>query len=241
VGTRFDPAPLLERAQADARRLRTLRTAASARAKRELLEPMTAEGERARSAAERDRGRRRTAPSTAGLVGSVVHALLENVELSGDVRAALVRAQDALESRLEEAASSTPNLDSAEIGAAGARARELMRTFAGGALGSRFAALAPHVVARELALVASGDEVDGFVPVSTGAIDLVYRDPKTRELVVVDYKTDALDAAGTQAAAQRHRPQLDAYRSALQRALALARPPRAELWFLAADTVVEIA
>ena len=57
---------------------------------------------------------------------------------------------------------------------------------------------------------------------------------------IIDFKTDR-DAAGAMARAERYRPQLDAYRTALARILRL--PPErisARLAFVADDTIVEV-
>jgi ATP-dependent exoDNAse (exonuclease V) beta subunit len=71
-----------------------------------------------------------------------------------------------------------------------------------------------------------------------GAIDLLYRDPATRDLVVADYKTDDVTTdADLQARAAIYLRQGAVYRQALQQALDLPTPPRLELWFLAADRI----
>jgi ATP-dependent exoDNAse (exonuclease V) beta subunit len=95
------------------------------------------------------------------------------------------------------------------------------------------------VVARELPVwleptdAAPGEPV-GFV---AGAIDLLYRDPESGALVVADYKTDAVEGVDLAAHAAKYTGQGAAYVRAVARALALAEPPRFELWFLQAGTV----
>jgi ATP-dependent exoDNAse (exonuclease V) beta subunit len=77
----------------------------------------------------------------------------------------------------------------------------------------------------------------GFV---SGAIDLLYRDPRSGELVVVDYKTDAV--TGEDELRERARAyglQGRRYTEALRDALALPRIPRFELWFLYPGRVVD--
>jgi hypothetical protein len=66
-----------------------------------------------------------------------------------------------------------------------------------------------------------------------GAIDLVYRDPATGELVVVDYKTDRIETKAEIAERARvYAAQGAEYQRALREALRLDAPPRFELWFL---------
>jgi ATP-dependent exoDNAse (exonuclease V) beta subunit len=118
----------------------------------------------------------------------------------------------------------------------------VLARFEQGPLLERLAVLQAHVVARELPVLlpaeAAGDGPVGFV---AGAIDLLYRDPATNEFVVADYKTDRVegDAAIAERAA-RYAGQAAHYRRAVQEALALARPPRFELWFLHAGAVVAV-
>jgi len=100
------------------------------------------------------------------------------------------------------------------------------------------------IVARELPLLLAapaGDAVeaptDGFV----GTLDLLYRDEDRNELVVADFKSDAIpddEEMGKKIAA--YRPQLELYGRAVRVALDLDRPPRLELWLLDADRIVEI-
>lgn len=99
------------------------------------------------------------------------------------------------------------------------------------------------VLARELPLLAEASgaseaaALDGIV----GTLDLLYRDPASGEIVVADFKTDDIAAddvvAAVAAKVARYRPQLELYGRAVQSAMALDRPPRLELWLLAADTV----
>ncbi len=109
--------------------------------------------------------------------------------------------------------------------------------------------LRPSVLAREMSLLvgatgatgateATGAEaLDGIV----GTLDLLYRDPKSGETVIADFKTDeiAADEVASTIAAKviRYRPQLELYGRAVATALALDRPPRLELWFMAVDRI----
>ena len=57
--------------------------------------------------------------------------------------------------------------------------------------------------------------------------------------MVVDYKTDAVDAEEAVGRAGAYAAQGAVYRGAVRAALGLDYTPRFELWFLAADRVVE--
>ena len=75
----------------------------------------------------------------------------------------------------------------------------------------------------------------------SGIIDLVYRDPEDGCLVVVDYKTDAVDGEKEiEERSQVYEPQVRAYAKILRDALDLDEEPRTELWFLAADRIVRL-
>jgi ATP-dependent helicase/nuclease subunit A len=230
----------LARAGSDSVRLAQEKRLADARSSRPLLVPMSLTNDTREPWTER-RQVATHSPGAAALAGTAVHAALEELNLAGDFDATLSAAQGKLAHRVEEAARYGIKLDSADIAIAKARAHELFLRFAGGPLRKRLERIAPHVVARELALLASGPVVDDFASTASGAIDLVYRDIERDELVVVDFKTDAVsNAAEARAAAEGHRGQMETYRSALARALALPRQPRAELWFLAAGEIVSI-
>jgi len=120
------------------------------------------------------------------------------------------------------------------------RAADLLDRFAASALLQRLRSLRESVLARELpVLIPPGKGPHAPVGVVTGAIDLLYRDPATGEIVIADYKTD--DVAGPadlERRAAAYAPQGAAYVRAVQEALDLKRPPRFELWFLRADEIV---
>ena len=92
-----------------------------------------------------------------------------------------------------------------------------------------------HILARELpVLLAPEEEGEGPVGFVAGAIDLLYRDPESGELVVADYKSDAVSSPSeARRKADDYRGQGERYVRAVQQALELPRPPRFELWFLA--------
>ncbi len=159
--------------------------------------------------ADDDEGELRASGRTLGReAGSALHRALERWDFSADPRAEVERL-----ARLEP------------------EARALLERFAAGPLLARFLDAGRRLVARELAFVAAPGESGASCALS-GSMDLVHRDEAGR-LVIVDYKSDALE--GAQALEQRvahHAPQLRAYARALASALPHEPPPRAELWFL---------
>ncbi|MCD4748485.1 MAG: UvrD-helicase domain-containing protein [Thermoanaerobaculales bacterium] len=123
---------------------------------------------------------------------------------------------------------------------AGERLEALVKIFREGPLWHRFLALEGSILARELALVVTPD-AGAAVGAVTGAIDLVYRDPDTDEIVVADYKTDRLaDDAEIQDRAGVYQPQLEIYARAFQEAMNLDVTPRQELWFVGSGVVIGV-
>ena len=74
----------------------------------------------------------------------------------------------------------------------------------------------------------------------SGAIDLLYRDPASRALVVADYKTDDVGEGGAEARAAAYAQAGAVYTAAVESALELPERPRFELWFLRAGRVVPV-
>jgi ATP-dependent helicase/nuclease subunit A len=239
------PRPLPAAAQVEREHalLTALREEAAARAARPFSSSASAEAHAREERAERAGGddeaaaRQRFAAADAperriGLAaGTAVHCVLERADWTDPerARAALARA----------VASAAP---AAERAAVLAHAEAVWRRFAAGPLATRLAALAPHVVARELPVWAlpAGDGAGEPVGFVSGAIDLLYRDPESGALVVADYKTDAVEAPDLAAHAQRYTSQGKAYTRALAGALGLSEPPRFELWFLHAGVVLRL-
>jgi ATP-dependent helicase/nuclease subunit A len=165
-----------------------------------------------------------------------VHRVLETLKLGGELREELTRASEGLEAWIDAQAGG------GQREAALASARETLARFAEGSLLARLAAVRGGVIARELPVLLPPDpEGEGAVGFVAGSIDLLYRDPESGELVIVDYKTDRVEGetelrerAAGYAGQARH------YRRAIQEALVLAAPPRFELWFLYAGAVVPV-
>jgi ATP-dependent exoDNAse (exonuclease V) beta subunit len=219
------------RADAAARMGRPFAAPASAEAHRLLRQLVVEVGEEGDwAAAER---RPETGVSVATAAGSVVHRVLEGLNLGEDLAAGLQRARERVPEELWAI------VGSGALAGAVERSRAILDRLAGGSTLERLAAVAPYVVARELPVLLPPDgDPDGAVGFVSGTIDLVYWDPGSGELVIADYKTD--EVATDEEIADRisaYAPQGVVYRRALREALGLARDPRFELWFLHADRI----
>jgi ATP-dependent exoDNAse (exonuclease V) beta subunit len=227
----------VERVRRDAERLRSLAGEAAARAARPTVRTASEEEawEEARAgegAARVAAGARDAARETALAAGEAVHAWLEHLDLAEPAE----RWRDAGRRALAR-----------EHPGVAARAGALVERFLAGPLAERLRALAPHVIARELPVLAPprpehvlDADARAREPVGfwSGSIDLLVADPETGEIVVVDYKTDAVEGgAAVEERARSYAPQGRVYVRAVQDALALREPPRFELWFLHAGAV----
>lgn len=162
------------------------------------------------------------APDVARRVGTAFHRLLESCDLA---------APDAA----EELARVCTRLVATLPGDLAEPLRHLAETFAAGPLMARWRQVAGRVAGREVPIALASDGAGAGQPLAAyvGAIDLLYRDPETDEWVVADYKTDDLaDDAALRERSAHYQPQLTILARAVQRGLALPRPPRAELWFV---------
>jgi ATP-dependent exoDNAse (exonuclease V) beta subunit len=228
-----DAAPQREQIQRDVAQLRAARAWAEARMQRPLSQAASAQ-EEALEAAGEVASQASPGVRIAQLVGTAVHHSLEHLDLGADPEAELARADQALAAFLR--ASAPPQHCDAALREAHAR----LAALAGGRLLGRLRALREHIVARELPVLLAAEPGDGAVALLTGAIDLVYRDPDTGELVIADYKTDRIaDAADLAVRTHRYAQQGAVYQRALRTALGLAAPPRFELWYLSADRLVD--
>lgn len=110
----------------------------------------------------------------------------------------------------------------------------------GSALWRRLLGLDAAVVARELPLLARAEERDepgSALEGTVGTLDLLYRDPETREWVVADYKTDPLVRPVEGDRLGRYAAQLRLYGRAVRAACGLEVAPRLEIWWLEEDRV----
>jgi ATP-dependent helicase/nuclease subunit A len=225
-----DPARVLE----DARRLSALRDSAAARMARPVGAAASGAGVVAAERVRANSGSGTGREPFARQVGTAIHRILEELDLTNTVPQALAWARDELRAEL------TISVAPEALAAALADAAALLERIANGGLFARLLDLAPNVEARELpVLCAPTDSAGDTGPVGywSGAIDLVYRDPETGRAVIADYKTDRVDDVTDERAAA-YRDQGAVYQRALREALALDYTPRFELWFLDADRIV---
>ncbi len=198
------------------------------------------------------------ARAAAQLLGSAVHRALERLELGDGSAAPAAQLRATFSSALGALADgAAPEL----FEAARAAGEVLVDRICSGAFPARLQALGSGLIARELPVLLPGSAVEfrafgaapgaeaaaaarGPLAYTAGAIDLLYRDPESGELVVADYKTDALPVELSDAElrehAERYRPQLARYGAAVADALGLPAPPRLELWFLALGRAIAL-
>jgi ATP-dependent helicase/nuclease subunit A len=231
----FDPSAILgksleleaKRMAAEKYALRSIREPASAEAHEALRELF--EGAEGFETDRRVHAERRDAQDLLPrAVGTAVHRALEQMDFDAGPARELERLAKVMQSAvggLVPQALSEPTL---------ARARELLQGFLAGPLHARLRGCANRIVARELpVLLPPRDRETGAVGFVTGAIDLVYRDPDTDEVVVADYKTDHVRSPEERRARVRaYAEQGMVYVHAVREAFALPYTPRFELWFL---------
>lgn len=172
-------------------------------------------------------------------LGTALHRALELEELAErDAESWRATVVGAFERELPEATDGDLRVLATEIDRLGGS--ELLR---------RLRALRSHVEARELPLLTGlppglAESPEAPLAGVVGTLDLLYVDPATGETVVADFKTDDLPDEAIEAALasklERYRPQLELYGEAVSRALALARPPRLELWMLSVDRIATL-
>ena len=161
-------------------------------------------------------------------VGTAIHALIEqidNVESANRVLRA-----DGVSAALAKAYGGDPVSNSAQ-----ARAILLAERFRSGSLLQRLCRM--EILGREVPILLDGGS-DGPVAGWVGALDLLYRNPATGQVVVADFKTDAVDATDLSFAARAHQEQGRIYVETVRRAMGLDYTPNFEVWFLDADAYV---
>lgn len=169
-------------------------------------------------------------PERAKAVGRVVHRALEVVDLDLDA-AALAR-------QLSELVASFARHEDEEVERL---ALDVVEAFAGGPLWDRWVGSKHRIRARELPFVSPGGD-DLAAGAVVGVLDCVLA-PEQADgpWLVVDYKTDRLDAGESPTLhAERYRLQGEAYAAALDSGLGLAVSSRVEWWFLREGLVVEL-
>ena len=183
----------------------------------------------------RDFGRAKSGEggSAARAIGSAIHRALEEFDFGADVQAEIERCRDGIARELALVAEADRADETIAAGT------QLWNRIARGPLFARLRKLSDRIVSRELPVLSPPFEGEGPVGYFTGQIDLVYRDPDSDEMVIVDYKTGALyDGAGLPNPKASYAEQGGAYQRALASAFGLSYTPRFELWFLQDDEIV---
>jgi ATP-dependent helicase/nuclease subunit A len=166
-------------------------------------------------------------------VGSAIHRALEEFDFDADEENEIDLRREAIARELANAVAIDCADETVSVGT------RLWDQIAQGSLFARLRELSDQIVARELPVLRPPGEDSGPVGYSAGVIDLVYRDLASDQLVVVDYKTDAVSgSAALQSLADGYAEQGSVYRHALQDAFELPYTPRFELWFLRPDEIV---
>ena len=246
------------RAEAAARMARAFGAAATEEAHAQLREEVAANRASLPAGAAGEAGEARAAGATAGeralparrrrraaaagaasrevamAAGAALHRALELWDLLADPVREAARQRALLPAYLSAVAAGE------EAERALPRCRKLLDRFAAAGLAARLRALAPGILAREMPVLLAPGEAAGAGPVGfvSGAVDLLYRDAASGELVVADYKTDEVAGVELARRAATYASQGAAYVRAVQEALDLPRPPRFELWFVDAGEVV---
>jgi ATP-dependent helicase/nuclease subunit A len=234
-GTRVNGAELPSESEVcDAsHRLAGLRVSAAERMLRPVAAAASARGREGDDPEVFERGGSRDNGAAARAIGSAIHRALEEFDFSADLEEEVERQRDAV---ARDLAQSTDDNRADETVAAGT---QLWDQVARGRLFARLRELSDRIVARELSVLSPPIDDAGPVGYFTGQIDLVYRDPDSDEMVIVDYKTGALgDRDGLRSPEASYVQQGDAYRRALESAFELPYTPRFELWFLRDDEIV---
>jgi ATP-dependent helicase/nuclease subunit A len=168
------------------------------------------------------------------VIGSAIHRALEMFDFSADEEAEIEYQREALALNLAKTAANDHAEATVDDGL------QLWDQIVRGSLFARLRELSDQIIARELSVLSPPIDDEGPVGYCTGLIDLVYRDPSNDQIVIVDYKTGALDdREGLRSPKESHVEQGDAYKRALESAFELSYTPRFELWFLRDDEIVQ--
>jgi ATP-dependent exoDNAse (exonuclease V) beta subunit len=172
--------------------------------------------------------------AAARAIGSAIHRALEEFDFNADVKVEIERQRDTVARNLAQIAASDCTGETVAAGT------QLWDQITRGSLFERLRELSDQIIARELSVLSPPIDDEGPVGYFTGLIDLVYRDPSNDQIVIVDYKTGAVDdREGLRSPKESHVEQGDAYKRALKSAFELSYTPRFELWFLRDDEIVQ--
>jgi ATP-dependent exoDNAse (exonuclease V) beta subunit len=171
-----------------------------------------------------------TDPELARAVGTAVHRALELLDLEAEPVSAL-RAQ--IDGLADAVRGFVPKARLLEVVRT---ARELLEEADRRGILYELFDRREQILGREVPVLLPDEESGGAI---VGTLDLLYRDPNTGQLVVADFKTDALQS---QEQFEQQREHYLAQGRVYQDAVALMFPeeeaPAFELWFLSANRIV---
>ena len=233
--TRF---PARQELKKEAARLEKLRRHSETRMERPYSEAASAEAaERLARLVREDAPPReqRTDREIARQIGDAFHRLLESWDLDADPHMELQRQREIQVGWLK------PEVPQDLIGPALDRFDLLLERFRSGQFWGRFTALAGLNIAREVpVLLPPQESATGPVGYVSGFVDLLFRDPGTGNWVIVDYKTDRVEAESEiEGRARSYAAQEAVYARAIREALDLEHPPDTQLWFIWPDRLWE--
>jgi ATP-dependent exoDNAse (exonuclease V) beta subunit len=165
---------------------------------------------------------------SAARVGTAIHEALERFRADTDLGSLQASEQERLPAGFTE-------LEREEFGV-------ILEAMLQNGLLKNLAALEPNIIARELPILLPPPESStGPTAFIAGAIDLVYKDSSSDELVVVDYKSEQIPSdSSAKQQARAHQAQGQIYTEALRTALNLEASPRFEIWFLRTGEITRL-
>ena len=169
-------------------------------------------------------------PELARAMGTAVHRALELIDLEEEPVRALRQQIDSL---ADSVRGFVPRTRLSEVVA---QARALLEEADRSGILYELFDRREQILGREIPVLLPDEKHGGAV---VGTLDLLYRDPATGQLVVADFKTDAVSSADElEAKASHYLGQGKVYQDAVARMFPDEEPPAFELWFLAANRIV---
>jgi ATP-dependent helicase/nuclease subunit A len=223
---------------ASSKRLAALREQAAQRMHRPISSTASAQAHQEWEAPKGSRPKTSSTPlsNAASLaLGTAIHRVFEEYDFDSEPESELQRQLDSLHRDLSLSA------PSGEREATLAAGSQLLNRIATGKLFAQLRSLSDQIVAKELPVLLPPSDDEGAIGFLVGAIDLVYRDPSSDELVIADYKTDSLsEGESLENRVSAYAKQGAVYQRALIASLELSYTPRFELWFLDLDQIVKV-
>ncbi|MCH2101354.1 MAG: UvrD-helicase domain-containing protein [Planctomycetes bacterium] len=169
-------------------------------------------------------------PELSRAVGTAVHRALELLDLDADPVSAL---RDQIDTLANSVRGFVPR---ARLNEVVAQARTMLEEADRRGILYELFGRHEQIIGREIPILLPDEEIGGAI---VGTLDLLYRDPATGQLVVADFKTDAVRSEeDLEAKTAHYRGQGRVYQDAVARMFPEEEPPAFELWFLTANRIV---